>query len=713
MIAHAEIGGLLAEVRAEAEQTQKQIAERLGLHQSRVSRLESGEGDHTLDDYSAYLDAVGTQRAMNLKETLQVHWRHLPKPSLRHPDLTVLIEAEAALERLNVFKAGDSVPHVLAGQADLLFRRLADFGEFLLSLDHTIVYVGEIGVGKTTAACRQAGLITNPASPSDLKTMMLDTGGGRTTLCDVFVQGGDRFVLNVDPLSDEEIYRLVAELCRAILEKRDGETAAVTSADFKPAEEIERAIRNMAGLPRPARRKSGDTPPDPAAELGATTTSLEDFKAEVASRLALWRRTRRSIEFEGADEIAGRQWLKEVFTSINNGRHPDFSLPGKITITVPFSLIAQTTFNITVVDTRGVDGSAIRPDIVGHLKNRRAITMLCAKWGSAPDPSLQDLLKHVAETEVDPALFSRVAVLVLARGGDALSMRHDSGESAEDISDGYDIKCGQVADALQRIGLLDVECIAYDAANEPPNDLTNFLVGKIAAFRDTQASAAKATIAAVDHMLHNVEEAQALATLEAVNNELRIFVERHSTLKESGKPIHLRLLAAVRNRHPRTIWAATRRAGTFWNFDVYQHLGDGAAADAMRRCVPAISGLREIIENRRADPAFESAHAFLGQLLDDVSAWEADFVKAARHHAVAIFKPALSTDNELWSNCEDKYGRGLLYKDEIVSIFESWFEQREDLQTEFNRRLARAWSSSILRPLRTASGTLSTQEAAA
>ena len=43
---------------------------------------------------------------------------------------------------------------VLAGQAELLFRRLVEFGEFLLSLDHKIAYIGDIGVGKTTAVCR-------------------------------------------------------------------------------------------------------------------------------------------------------------------------------------------------------------------------------------------------------------------------------------------------------------------------------------------------------------------------------------------------------------------------------------------------------------------------------------------------------------------------------------------------------------------------------
>ena len=139
---------------------------------------EAGEGDPSHDDYSAYLDALGSERALHLKTVLG-SFGTPPSPSLRHPDLVVLMEAEEALERLSAFRRANSVPQVLGGQADLLFRRLLEFGEFLLSLDHKIVYVGEIGVGKTTAACRQAGLVTDPANPSDLKAMMLDTGGGR------------------------------------------------------------------------------------------------------------------------------------------------------------------------------------------------------------------------------------------------------------------------------------------------------------------------------------------------------------------------------------------------------------------------------------------------------------------------------------------------------------------------------------------------------
>ena len=272
--------------------------------------------------------------------------------------------------------------------------------------------------------------------------------------------------------------------------------------------------------------------------------------------------------------------MKETFTAINNGRHSDFSLPAKITITVPFSLFSGTPFDITLIDTRGIDGSAIRPDLTSHLKNPRVVTVLCSKWGSAPDTSLQDFLKHMIETEVDPTLFSRVSVLVLARVGDGLSMRYESGESVEDPIQGYEIKRGHVEDALERLDMKGIDLTVFDATYDDPSDLTEFLVSKVVALRAARCDSARATIRTVDEMLRNVKEAEALATLDNINRELHIFVNRHKSMTREARPTSQRLLRAIRVLHPRSVWAATRRAGSYWNFDVYQYLGDGASADA-------------------------------------------------------------------------------------------------------------------------------------
>lgn len=704
-----EIGQLLAEVRETAKRTQKDIAAAISGNQTRVSRLETGEG--TLDDVIAFLAAVGTEDAKDLSKKVQFEWKHLLQPSLRHPDLAILMEIETALDKLRGFLANGDVPKVLAGQAELLLSRLEHVGRYLFALNHEIVYVGEIGVGKTTAACRQAGLVIDTATAPDLKGLLLDTGGGRTTLCDVRVETGERFALSVEPVPDEEIYKLVAETCRGIRDKVSGE-ASSSQSDFKPAEEVERALRNMAALPRPPRPRKGiPAPPDPATELSSQFPDPDEFAAEFAARLSLWRRNRRFIEFDGLDPRDGRQWLKSTFTAINNGRHEDFSLPARITVTVPFPLVPEQRLSVTLVDTRGVDGSAIRPDILAHLKDERAVTLLCSKWGSAPDPTSQDLLQHVRDTDADQSLFARVAVVALARPGDALSMRHDSGEAAEDVEEGYDIKLGHIEDALQKIGIAGVEAFVYDAGLDDPVQLTAFIMDRIAAVRKTQAHAARATIAAIDRMFENLKQQQALAALELVNKELTRFAERHERLVTPPRPAHERLLSAISYLHARTVWAATTRAGQFWNFDVFQHLGDGAAAVAKIRSRKVLDGLVEIIESRRTDPELESTRGFLAEVLENAGQWEAEFVDAARHHAIAVYKSALSSDQDLWEMCEDPYGRGLgNYRDHVARTLKNWFEEHDDLREKLDRRIARAWVRTVIKPLRQAAGQMQAKE---
>ena len=698
-----EAGALVASVREEAGLTQRQAAKTAKLTQSRVSRLEAGEGD--VEDYINLLAALDTGPARSAIEKMRVEWRHLPRPSLRHPDFDSLLEIERALEKMARFLEDEEVPQVLAGQAELLMRRLREAGSYLLSLDHDVVYVGEIGVGKTTAACRQAGLVQDEATAADLKGMLLDTGGGRTTLCDVRVETGDRFSIDVDPLPDEEIYKLVSETCRGIHQKITGK-AEDAAAEFKPAEEVERALRNMAGLPRPSRPKKGaEAVADPAVELAKEIGTLDGLTAEFAQRLSLWRRSRRSIEFDGADPVAGRQWLKSTFTSINNGRHADFSLPGHITVTVPFGLLPDDRLAVTITDTRGVDGSAVRTDILAHLKNERAVTLLCSKWGSAPDPSLQDLLKHVAETDADRSLLARTAIVALARPGDALSMRDDSGQAAEDVEDGYYIKQGQIEDALLKVGITGVATLAYDAASEPPQSLIKFVLERIGGVRHNRAEAARTTIHAVDEMLANVAQAQALAALETVNRDLQLFADRHKKLPKTRRPAYERLLQAILSLHARTVWAATRRSGSFWNFDVFQYLGDGAAAEAKLLSTKVVEGLVEIVALRCADPELKTTYGFLEQVVANVRSWEADFVNAARHHAIAVYRAPLARAQAVWDECEDPYGRGLgQYREHVVETLREWFDDNSEMQEELERRIKRAWRTTMIEPLLLAAG---------
>ncbi len=99
----------------------------------------------------------------------------------------------------------------------------------------------------------------------------------------------------------------------------------------------------------------------------------------------------------------------------------------------------------------------------------------------------------------------------------------------------------------------------------------------------------------------------------------------------------MKLFGRGRVYHARTIWAATLRAGRFWNFDVFQHLGDGAAAEAKLRSSEVLAGLTAIVDSDLDNEDLATTRGFLAQVLANAAQWEADFVNPARHHAGAVY----------------------------------------------------------------------------
>jgi hypothetical protein len=100
-------------------------------------------------------------------------------------------------------------------------------------------------------------------------------------------------------------------------------------------------------------------------------------------------------------------------------------------------------------------------------------------------------------------------------------------------------------------------------------------------------------------------------------------------------------------------------------------------------------------------------------LLDDLSIWEADFVEAARHYAVSVYRPDLKDADGLWDLCETYYRGGRSdYRGDVADSVESWFIDKPDLAEKVERRLQRAWKNSVLKKLRNAAGEVSSDDAA-
>ena len=83
---------------------------------------------------------------------------------------------------------------------------------------------------------------------------------------------------------------------------------------------------------------------------------------------------------------------------VNKGLLPDVSLPRRIDMVVPIRLLGDQPFSIRVIDTRGIADTAIRPDIRCYLDDPRTLTVLCSRFGNAPDNSLKLLMENLVST---------------------------------------------------------------------------------------------------------------------------------------------------------------------------------------------------------------------------------------------------------------------------------------------------------------------------
>ena len=200
------------------------------------------------------------------------------------------------------------------------------------------------------------------------------------------------------------------------------------------SEELGKAIRNMARLAR-VNEKGPDGKTvrvDPAMALAkACNGNLAELTAEVLKRMRLDQRNSTEFRFEATDLVTGLKQLRDLFANVNKGLLPDVSLPRRIDLVVPIRLLGDRPFNVRVIDTKGIDDTAIRPDIRAYLDDPRTVTVLCSGFRNAPDMTLRLLMENLASTGADTALSERVVLLILARAQEVSDTQDDVGNRAE------------------------------------------------------------------------------------------------------------------------------------------------------------------------------------------------------------------------------------------------------------------------------------------
>jgi hypothetical protein len=187
--------------------------------------------------------------------------------------------------------------------------------------------------------------------------------------------------LIIEPRGEEEIRADVTDFAEYV------RGAAAVAAEGEGEEEsqgiskeVERAIRNLANL-KIKREKGADgktTRRDEAKELARKFGSTRELVVEILSLMELPRRDRRDIWHDASTGKQPLEWLKETFEKVNNGRHPEFTLPRRIEVVVPHSLLQVDDLAVRFIDTKGIDRTAARADLEGLLDDPHTVAVLCS-----------------------------------------------------------------------------------------------------------------------------------------------------------------------------------------------------------------------------------------------------------------------------------------------------------------------------------------------
>ncbi|CAE6887974.1 helix-turn-helix domain-containing protein [Paraburkholderia domus] len=674
------VGKYIADLRDQAGLKQNELAKKLEWSAAVLSRVENGERPLSDDELGIVLRGIGTPEALKAEDLLARQWQVLPEPLLADPDADLLWEAEKAAQQIHALAERPDVKQFFERRLVRYESELSAAAQRVMNKRYRAAFIGTIAVGKSTSICRAEGLEL-PSGKGMPKTVM-ETGSGGITICEVHLRRGPGYGLIVEPCSEDEIRRHVTDFANFLLNPAQpvpsGDEGDGESGSPGISREVERALRNMTGLrkKRAERRTDGSVIPalDEARTLANTVNDHKALSVEILARMELHRRDRRDLWHSDAIGKSPLEWLQEVFEAVNNGRHPEFTLPKRIELVIPGAVLGDESLSVTLIDTQGIDDIAERADLEQHFDDAHTVAVLCTVFNEAPSTSVRRLLTRAKEGGVR-TLESHAAILVLPRPGDALAVKDHDGYLAQTANDGYELKAEEVQLKLHPLGLPNLPIQFFNAAEDAPEILRSFILSRIEAVRVSHRNALREIISGANALLLNYEKEQAREVMQAAARSLKTWLDHNAELsKAPTRRVHESLLSAIRAAHPRTVYASVERSGEWQKLDYAHQLSHGARRIAAQVVQPKLVGFKEVATNLLHDDQYTEAHDLVQQTIRILEDGFDNMVRKIQLVGQSIHADEMSVDTQFWRDCGREWGRGGGYRDRINNHNQSWFE---------------------------------------
>ncbi len=700
VVSQLELGRYLMQVRERAGIKQAELARMVTWSPAVLSRVEAGDRQLAADELQMIIAAIGTPEAQQLQELIQREWTVIPRPPLDHPDQEVLWKAEEVAKDLAELRERPDVRNAFERRLTAYIDEVRQTANLLLKRDHHVAFIGSIGIGKSTAICRLTNLEV-PGQDGSPPVPVLEAGAGGITICEVHLRTGPDYGLMIEPRSDDEIRADVTDFAEYLLKGKGGSDTEHQDSDNDSqgiSKEIERAIRNMSGL-KIRREKAADgkvTRRDEAKELAQRQSGIRELVVEILARMELHKRDRRDVWYDSGTGKPSLNWLKDTFEEVNNGRHPDFTLPKRIEVVVPASLLDTPDLTVRIIDTKGIDRTATRPDLEVHLDDPHTLVVLCSGFNNAPAAETRLLLERAIETGIR-SLGTNSTLLVLPRPNEALAVKDESGIRVETVEEGYELKGEQVAMSLQPLGLADYGVGFFNAYQDDPAKIRDFLNDRIAKTRQVFRTKLHEITTNASTLILNHEQEQVQEIIRHAAAMLRSWAQQNATPRPLNAHVQESLMGQLVRAHVATIRATVRREGEWSNLSYSHHLGFGARRLAVLSLGKTVEGFSELCKTMVGNPDYDEAQDLINQADRILLAAYEELLRKVQLMGQTSFRDALKQDSALWLKCDAEWGRGPGYRDRVTGHNEEWFmaESRQELEKELLALIGREWGATL------------------
>jgi transcriptional regulator with XRE-family HTH domain/GTPase SAR1 family protein len=689
-------------LREEAGLSQGQLAERVGFTTSRISRLESGDTELSTTDALILARAIKSEKASAFVRYLEAEWRILQKPAFDHVSRECLWRAEEGLQQLVQLESDPELKNAFVQQIRSCKAALERAAEDLRSTDHPVALIGAPGVGKTTTICNLAGLRYGDSKPDLDRQMALQTGGGRTTVCEVHIQNGKEYSISVEPCSVEEVQQYVSEFCDDRIKELDPNDKSRAEGGTISAE-VERAIRNMSGLT--IKRSKGtdgkQQKEDLALELAKAFPKNEDLFVQVLTRMDLGKRSRASISLSRETVVPGLEWISKTFAEINYGKHPEFSLPRRISISVPERVLSSEEFDLRLIDTRGVDEPSVpRRDLQMYLDDTRTAIVLCSGFGDAPEAAAVAIISRAAEAGLQEALIQRGLLAVLPREGEDLALRDSAtGERVTTREEGREIKRDHITSTLLHHGFKNLRVYFADVRSQADSEeLRSAVLESVRRIRRRTEQEIEFLVGTIGRLVNNRETEETRAVFIAATKNLRNWFADNEELPVEDVNVQKALIEEMDGlRYVSSLRAAVNRRGSWHNFDYWYGLGFGTRREAVSRASKRIEELKVLTQAVLRDTDLELAHDFIQHFSNEAEKAFADLFQWAQVLGEGSFHEPLGEDSKYWQKCQERWGDGPGYKSAIKTWTAEWFgkEAAQSRRVFIEIEMQRKWKDTL------------------